>query len=461
MRSARWTFGATATLAAVALAPWGAHLARGETPRGLRIDGAALAPSDAPGREIRRRAGHWLSREVHVDADELVRRPTRAALGVTVDSDAVVARARRLGRTGNPLGDLPALLRAWSGHVDLPWPVAVDEARLRAFVDALGPEIDRPARPALVDPDGRLLELSADGARLDRDAAVATLRGALEGGRRTVHLQVTRIPSGVGDAALEPALHPEARPVVIGRYSTELETRGSERDRAHNVATAAGFLDGATIAPHGRLSFNDRVGARSRERGYRLAHVIVDGEMVDGLGGGVCQVASTLHAAAFLAGLDVVDHTPHSRPSSYIPMGLDATVVWSSVNLVLANPHPFPITVRAWMRDGRMTVELFGRRRARRVTWDRRTLSTQGWSDRYVEDPEVPEGERRVTQRGIRGHVILRQRTIEDGSGVHLEETRLRYPPTDRIIRVAPGTLDPETGEPRAEPVAAVPPNPF
>ncbi|HBQ18791.1 MAG TPA: hypothetical protein DEF51_49255, partial [Myxococcales bacterium] len=143
---------------------------------------------------------------------------------------------------------------------------------------------------------------------------------ALEAGRLAVSLPVTVLPSGVGEAALPPV--PAARrPVLIARYATDYTPR--ERDRSHTLAVAARALDGATVPPMGQLSFNDQVGARSRDAGYREAHVIVDGEMVDGLGGGVCQVASTLHAAAFLGGLDVIDHVPHSRPSAYIPMGLD------------------------------------------------------------------------------------------------------------------------------------------
>jgi len=447
-------------LAATPLVAWGGVLATDRIPDGLRVASEPLEPGEDLRAQLERRAARWGRRDVALDTGDVLRNPTREALGARVDVDAMVRRVEAYGRTGNPARDLPELFAAWSGNADLPWIVRTDRAAVVALVDELAHQVDHPPQPPRVDDRGRLVELSADGARLEREASVDAIVAALAEERRAVQLPVEVLPSGVGDAALAPVPPAVRPPELLSRYTTELETRGGERARAHNVATAAGYLDGAVIPPHGRLSFNDRVGARSFDRGYRLAHVILDGEMVDGVGGGVCQVASTLHAAGFFAGLRMVEHRPHSRPSAYIPMGLDATVVWPTVDLVMANPYPFPITVRARADGGQMVVELWGARRVARVDWHRQTVSTQSWGDRYVEDETVPEGRERVTQRGIRGFTVLRERTIHDDNGVHIETHRLRYPPTDRVIRVPPGTLDPSSGEPIAE-ASAIPANPF
>lgn len=441
----------------VALLPWGLFLAVGESPAGLRVDAEPFSRTSTPRAELDRRARRWGARELTVESDDVLHRVPRARLGAEVAVGAMLARILEIGRSGNPVVDLAELFSTWSGGTDLIWEVRVEEAQVRAFVDELAHEVDRPARPARV-AAGRLVELSADGARLDREGAVGAILAAIRAGRTVAHVPVERIRSGLGAAPVEP--EPRARPpeVILSRYSTDFASRGSERPRAHNVALAASFLDGAVIPAHGELSFNTRVGARSAERGYRLAHVIIDGEMVDGLGGGVCQVASTLHAAAFLAGFDIAEHVPHSRPSAYIPMGLDATVAWPNVDLVLTNPHAFAVSVSARAEQGQMVVELRGARRGHRVEWSRQTVETEDWSDRYVEDPEVTVGER-VSQRPIRGFVIVRDRTIFDARGrVHFEERRIRYPPTDRVIRVPLGTLDPYTGEPISR---AVPANPF
>ncbi len=457
---------ALALIGATPTIPWLVILFTDRVPLGLRLAAEPLDPSADVRAEVERRARRWERLEVTVDAGgDALRTPTREALGASVDTDRMVDDIRAYGRSGNPLRDLPELFAAWSGTVDLTWSVRTDDDALGRFVEDLAHQVDTPPRAARVSERGRLLELSADGAELDQAASLRTLRETLLAGGRSVRLVVDRVPSGVGAEALPPLPPLVTPPVLLARYATDLETRGGERPRAHNVATAASYLDGAVIAPHGRLSFNDRVQERSSARGYRMAHVILDGEMVDGMGGGVCQVASTLHAAAFLSGLEILEHRPHSRPSAYIPMGLDATVVWPNVDLVVANPFDFEVTVRARAAGGQMMVELWGARREARVDWHRQTLATEPWSDRYIEDPAISGARRRVSQRGIRGFTVLRERTIHDRHGIRIEHRRIRYPPTDRVIRVAPGTLDPMTGEPLVEGVstgrAAIPSNPF
>ena len=223
----------------------------------------------------------------------------------------------------------------------------------------------------------------------------------------------------------------------MAEYSTRFRTRGRNRGRGHNVRRAAELLDRTIIAPHGTLSFNDTVGARTRRNGFRRAMVIDGGELVPGMGGGVCQVASTLYAAALRAGLDVVDARPHSRPSSYIPMGLDATVSYPQLDLVLSNPFDFPIQVLSDASGGVMRVELVGQARPLETNVSRRVLSRQSFDERIIEDPALPLGTREVTQDGIRGARVEVTRTLTNKEGETREERSVvRYPPTDKIVRV-------------------------
>ncbi|MFT5352940.1 MAG: vancomycin resistance protein YoaR, partial [Polyangiales bacterium] len=207
--------------------------------------------------------------------------------------------------------------------------------------------------------------------------------------------------------------------------------------RGHNVRRAAELLHQTIIAPHGTLSFNEAVGARTRANGFRRAMVIDSGELVPGMGGGVCQVASTLYAAALRAGLEVVDARPHSRPSSYIPMGLDATVSYPNLDLVLSNPFDFPIQVLSHASEGVMLVELIGQARPIAASVRRRVLSRQAFGERTVEDPALLIGTREVTQSGIRGARVQVTRTLTDENGASREERNvIRYPPTDEIVHV-------------------------
>lgn len=223
----------------------------------------------------------------------------------------------------------------------------------------------------------------------------------------------------------------------MAEYTTRFRTRGRNRGRAHNVTRAAELLHQTIIAPHGTLSFNEAVGARTHANGFRRAMVIDSGELVPGMGGGVCQVASTLYAAALQAGLEVVDARPHSRPSSYIPMGLDATVSYPNLDLVLSNPFDFPIQVLSHASEGVMVVELIGQARPVEASVRRRVLSRQPFEERIIEDPAMPLGTREVTQAGIRGARIQVTRTLTDDSGETREERNVvRYPPTDEIVHV-------------------------
>jgi vancomycin resistance protein YoaR len=232
---------------------------------------------------------------------------------------------------------------------------------------------------------------------------------------------------------------PPSFDVVVAEHETTYRRWGRYRGRARNVELAAELLDGATIEPGEVLSFNDRVGPRTGRAGFRRAPVILAGELTDGLGGGVCQVASTLHAAAWHGGLDVVEHHAHSRPSAYVRMGLDATVSWPELDLVVQNPFDFPVRVEAAASGGRLTVRILGADRPREVESELRVLSRSGHGERIVEDPSLPSGTREITQEGIRGAVVERIRVIrEDGDATTALDV-VRYPATDRILRVGTG----------------------
>lgn len=406
----------------------------GRVVEGVLVDGLRLVgePEDA----VRDRSERWLEEEVWLEAGSLTERLRRAELGLRVDVEGATRALLAIGRSGAVWTDVTTRVRARLGRVRVSIAPTLDRAALRAAIEAIAGRFDRPPVPAEIDDAGRLVTHPESGRSIDVEASVEHVADGLTRGERRFTLVVREQPVPTDTARFLRA----RPPVVIGSYVTRYRVRGDEGPRAVNVRVAAEALDGAIIEPGGRLSFNERVGPRTPERGYQVAHVIYDGEMVDGIGGGVCQVASTLHAAAFLAGLPVVEQVPHSRPSAYIPMGLDATVVYPDVDLVIGNPLWVPITVRARAEGGRMTVELWAPTRPLEVQWRREVLARTDYDERVVEDPSVPPGERVVSQEGGPGFVIERVRVVRDASGERTERRTLRYPPTDLVVRVAPPT---------------------
>src|SRR6185503_4092540 len=109
---------------------------------------------------------------------------------------------------------------------------------------------------------------------------------------------------------------------------------------------------------------------------FKMAWEIFKGEMRPGVGGGTCQVASTLHAVAFFGGLEILERLPHSRPSAYIPMGLDATVVYPVVDMKLKNPHPFPVVLHTKVQGNKLRIELLGATKPVRVSFERELVKT-------------------------------------------------------------------------------------
>lgn len=143
----------------------------------------------------------------------------------------------------------------------------------------------------------------------------------------------------------------------IGSFSTTFDV--TEVERSHNIRQAAKHLDGATMPPRGRLSFNREVGPRTIARGYHVAPVLMLEGARPALGGGICQVSTTLYNAVLYAGLRIVHRYAHSRPIRYVPLGRDATVSWGSKDLVIQNPNPHPIRLNVFTRNGRLFIDVY------------------------------------------------------------------------------------------------------
>lgn len=142
----------------------------------------------------------------------------------------------------------------------------------------------------------------------------------------------------------------------IGQYVTYFNS--SNKSRAHNISLAAKAIDNYVVFPNEIFSFNKVVGMRSGEKGYKRAPIIVRGELSEGVGGGICQVSSTLFNAVDRAGLKIVERYSHSRRVSYVPAGRDATVSWYGPDFRFQNKYNQPILIRAKQYGGSMIVTL-------------------------------------------------------------------------------------------------------
>jgi vancomycin resistance protein YoaR len=224
---------------------------------------------------------------------------------------------------------------------------------------------------------------------------------------------------------------------VIASFSTPYSTEAKYADRAANLKIGAAALDGYVLMPGQTMSFNEVVGDRTDTAGFRYAPGISDGELIDTVGGGICQISSTLYGAAFFAGLELAHSRPHSRPSSYVDMGLDSTVVYGSVDMKLKNPFDFPVVLHTRVAAGQVQVEVLGRRRVYdEVAFERQIKEVLPHSTIVRDDADLHTGAETVSQRGMRGFKVVRTRKLYRGGAlVDTQSWDLFYPPTAHIVR--------------------------
>ncbi|MDD2234979.1 MAG: cell wall-binding repeat-containing protein [Desulfitobacteriaceae bacterium] len=143
----------------------------------------------------------------------------------------------------------------------------------------------------------------------------------------------------------------------VSQYSTRFNS--SMTNRTHNVKLAAKTLDGIVLAPGVRFSFNGSVGNRTVEAGYLEAPIISGDAFVPGIGGGVCQVSTTLYNAALLAHLEILERHPHSMPVNYVPAGKDATVSYPTLDLKFRNSLKTYLAIRSLVEGNTLTIALW------------------------------------------------------------------------------------------------------
>ncbi len=415
----------------------------GEAASGVTLDGAGIG-RESPRAGAERAAIALLKRRVVLTfGGAPVIDATLGELGVTVDVARVEAAALAVARDGDLLRQIDAALEARAGHVGF-------KTRAIVPVDVIAARLERPKEELDTVPVAAKLDLTAHvgtphkpGRYLDAFAAAEAIQRLVDkGGADKIEI-VVPLFEVAPTASSEVVAKIDTR-ATLGQFDTHFGFVGGQKNRAQNIQTAAGRMDGVVLMPGEVVSFNANVGPRSTDNGFATAPEIYKGEMREGVGGGTCQVSGTLHAAAYLAGLDVLERANHSRPSGYIRMGFDATVVYPTVDLKLKNPFDFPVVVHATIDKGTLTFALLGKERGATVDFASETLKVSDFKRKIEEKDGLPEGKFVLKQKGIKGYSIKKTRTIHLRDGTErVEVTHDTYPPTFEIYLVHPGT-DPE-----------------
>jgi vancomycin resistance protein YoaR len=402
------------------------------TPPGpLVIGRQEVDGSQTPQDEARRLARLFAQSQLKLQTEGFEIEMARERLGLRLDQTEVVRLIQDWRDPESPLRRYRQS-GAIRGAAAVPVPVQFDLDAATQTLLVLKEELDQPSSDAIIDLEqgkvvhekvGRRLNIYDTAARIERTA-------------RAEASEVELAMISVAPKVLATDLSGIDFGEVLGFFETPYSRMHKHRHRTYNLSLAAQRLQGQILMPGEVFSFNDTVGERSEANGYRVAPVIAAGQLVDGMGGGTCQIAGTLHAAAFFAGLELVEREPHSRPSSYIRLGLDATVSYPNIDLKLRNPFPYPVVIGMTVDGGKVRGEILGPKRELTVSYIRTILESRPPPNQTIEDDTMPRGVKVVDQRGVPGYKILRWRILKKGTRQWRERSVDVYPPTVHIVKV-------------------------
>lgn len=230
----------------------------------------------------------------------------------------------------------------------------------------------------------------------------------------------------------------EAFPDLLGVCKTNYSA--SNKNRTTNLILAAGKINGTVLLPGEEFSYNNVVGKRTVEAGYKNAATYSNGQVVDDIGGGICQISSTLYDAAVFANMDITVRRNHQFVTSYLPAGKDATVVWGSQDFKFKNSRKYPVRITATVSGGVATVQIWGVKEDVEydISIETKQISTIKYTTQYVEDPSLPAGTQKVSQAGANGRKVQAYKVMKLNGQV-VSRTLLStdtYRAMTRIVRV-------------------------
>jgi vancomycin resistance protein YoaR len=350
----------------------------------------------------------------------------------------IMDRALRVGRTGPIWKRWNTSLRTRHDVTRIPLDISLDQDKLQREVDSLLADTIRPPVDATfrITPGDEIEIIPGEkGLQVDHESLYHKITEAVAMG--TAPYQVEVLLQEVSPKHTVDSIKAMGIKGLLASYSTKFDP--GQVGRTYNVRVAAAALDGLMVAPGEEVSFNDVVGPRSTEAGYKNAKIILNNEFVDGLGGGVCQVSSTLYNAVLLADLEVTERNPHSLPVGYVPIGRDATVAYGYLDFSFKNNHDSYILIKSNAGYNSLTFKLYGN------TDYKKNVTVNSWVTRvlepevvYEEDPNLEKGEEVVKQEGIKGYKTAGEITVitRDGKKTTKPLPESVYQPQKEIIAV-------------------------
>ena len=256
-----------------------------------------------------------------------------------------------------------------------------------------------------------------------------------------IPLNITKANVTINDIGIE------AFPYEVSKCETTYDA--SNKGRSENLRIAASKINGTVLMPGEQFSFNEVVGERTISEGYQNAAIYSNGQVVDGLAGGICQISSTLYGAALDANLQIDERYNHSFTTSYSKPGKDATVVYGVKDLKFTNTRSYPIKIEASVSGGVCTFTIYGIKEE--TEYDVKiipvTTETTAFTTQTIEDTSLPAGTTVVSQAGANGCKVTTYKEVYL-NGVQISREVISndtYQVMTRIVRVGPQATETST----------------
>ena len=364
---------------------------------------------------------------------------TAGQLGYSSDYEAVLNAAWSAGRSG----PLERRYQMVSYRRENPVAYTItrsdyDAEALARFAESVAAQVDRPAVDAAIDSfDAEsyafVFREAETGVSLDTDALIRDVGAAIASGGGGVTMRLS---------TLQPAISTEE---VESRYGlidyAITNASASSKARLNNIQLALSMLNGTRVAPGETFSFNDAVGERTTARGFRKATAYSGGEVTEQVGGGICQVSTTLFNAAVKADLEIVERHNHSLTVAYVDKGKDATVDWGHQDFKFKNTSDDDVFICCYLTDDkRVRFGIFGRLlpNGEKITVEAVTTEVIKYDTQYQKSPLLGAGETYVAQDGRNGYKAEAYKVRWDADGNQLSKELLcksYYKVKDEIIQ--------------------------
>ena len=233
----------------------------------------------------------------------------------------------------------------------------------------------------------------------------------------------------------------DAFPDLLSQFSTSFTSSGY--NRSNNIILSSAKLNGLVLMPGEEFSYNQAVGQRTRAAGFREAGAYSNGKVVQEVGGGICQVSSTLYNAVLYANLEIVERTNHYFNPGYVKAGLDATVSWGGPDFRFRNNRNYPIRIVTDTSGKKLKVYIYGLKTDDdcTVVLDPRYISSVPYKTTYQNDASLATGETRVISSGSNGCKTATYKYVYDKNGTLISSeciSRDTYSPHNKVVAVGP-----------------------